>query len=191
MSISRWIKMKNFVFCCYYQFVVSHYYTDLIKLLQSFWWFYCVDKVDTLFTWYCFLVCINYYRLSFVQTILEVCWIVCLESRFRFVFFFLLFYYCQFVVSHYYTEFIKLLQSFWCFYCADKVDTIFVWFCFLVFINYFRLSFVQTILEVRWIVCLESRFWFLFFSFIFRGFIFTLSAIVFSGFDLEYLIASS
>ena len=27
--------MKSFWFCCYYKFVVSYYYNDLIKLLQS------------------------------------------------------------------------------------------------------------------------------------------------------------
>ena len=45
----------------------------------------------------------------------------------------------------------------------DKVDTLFVWLSFLVYMNYFQLLFVVIILEVWLIVCLKLVYWFLFF----------------------------
>ena len=61
---------RIFWFCCYYEFDVcnfrSHYYNDLINLLQSFWWFYCVDRKDIILVWFRLLVCMNYFKLLFV-----------------------------------------------------------------------------------------------------------------------------
>ena len=53
-------------------------------------------------------------------------------------------------------------KAFWWFRYVDKVDMLFLWFCFLVCKNYFQLLFVLIILEVWLIVCLGLRFLILF-----------------------------
>ena len=49
-------------------------------------------------------------------------------------------------------------KYFWWFYCVNGKDIAFVWFRFLVCIDYFQHLFMITILEVWLIVCLELRF---------------------------------
>ena len=104
-------------------------------------------------------------------------------------------------------------KLFWWFYHADTKDVIFFWFRCLICLNYFQHLFVLRILEVWLIVCLESRFLILFFSFTsssspsiggmsdkpwsshFCPLSFILSAIVFSGcvllFSSSFLYHSS
>ena len=48
-------------------------------------------------------------------------------------------------------------RLFWWFYYADTNDTVFVWFRYLISLNYFQLLFVLIILEVYLIICLESK----------------------------------
>ena len=59
-----------------------------LSYCKLFWWFYWVDKVDTIFVWFWFLVCINYFQLLFVLIILDVWLIVCLDLKFWFLFLF-------------------------------------------------------------------------------------------------------
>ena len=85
-------------------------------------------------------------------------------------------------------------KVFWWFYYADTKVIVFVWFHFLVCMNYiqliFVLIFVLIILEGWLIVFLELIFWFQFQSFCifhFWGFNFTLSAIFSSCYDFFYV----
>ena len=58
---------------------------------KVFWWFYCVDKINTIFVYFFFLVCLNDFQLLLVLIILGVWLIVCLELRVLTFFLFLLF----------------------------------------------------------------------------------------------------
>ena len=63
-------------------------------------------------------------------------------------------------------------KKFQWFYYADPKDMVFVWFNFLVCMNYFQLLF-ELITFAAWLpVCLESRFWFMFLFFVFLVLIF-------------------
>ena len=58
---------------------------------------------------------------------------------------------------------LNCFKRFWRFYYADTKDIVFVWFQFLVCVNYLQFLFVLIILEFWLIVCVQLRFCFLFF----------------------------
>ena len=53
--------------------------TTWLNCYKTFWWIYYTGTKDTVFVWFHFLVCMNYFQLLFVLVILEVWSIVCLE----------------------------------------------------------------------------------------------------------------
>ena len=62
--------MKSFGSCCYHwSMILLCLNNDVIKLLWIFLGFYYVDKVNTLFVRFLFLVCMNYFQLSFILMI--------------------------------------------------------------------------------------------------------------------------
>ena len=66
---------------------------------KKFSWFYCVNKVDTLFLLFRSRVCMDYVQLVFLLMTLELCLIVCLEIGFLILFLFLLFVHHLLVVA--------------------------------------------------------------------------------------------
>ena len=100
LGITKWIVFSSAIISLLSLRCTPIFSYDLIRLMWSFLVFYYGDKVDTLFVWFHFLVCMNYLQVLFSLVILKVWLTVCLELKFLILFRFLLFHHFLVVVDH-------------------------------------------------------------------------------------------